>query len=198
MHVYLPEKYRSLFLHGVFFFSKVGVLVVNFDGFFALIYSSHLLWFWHLGRTWYHHTFISRVVSSAQHFVFLERESWSQPYYAFFGLPLGLIMPSIQMVFFFRDEAIWKKVWQKVVFMHNFWNFKVIPYTEIILTSIQRKLVLKKIKWFLWRGFQKWWKLFVLILVKNIKWHLVDQKGFRFNLRVLKNQCSKHSFYLDE
>ena len=27
MHVYLPEKYRSPFLHGVFLFSKVGVLV---------------------------------------------------------------------------------------------------------------------------------------------------------------------------
>jgi hypothetical protein len=37
-----------------------------------------------------------------------------------------------------------------------------------------------------------------LILVKNIKWHLVDQKCFRFNLRVSKNQCSKHSFYLHE
>jgi hypothetical protein len=36
MHVYLPEKYRSPFLHGVFPFSKVGVLVVNFDSFFAL------------------------------------------------------------------------------------------------------------------------------------------------------------------
>jgi len=43
MHVYLPEKYRSPFLHGVFPFSKVGVLVVNFDSFFALAYSSHLL-----------------------------------------------------------------------------------------------------------------------------------------------------------
>jgi hypothetical protein len=37
-----------------------------------------------------------------------------------------------------------------------------------------------------------------LILVKNMKWHLVGQKGLRFNLRVSKNQCSKHSFYLHE
>jgi len=59
MHVYLPEKYRSPFLHGVFLFSKVGVLVVDFDGFFALTYSSHLLWSWPLGRTWYHHTSLS-------------------------------------------------------------------------------------------------------------------------------------------
>jgi hypothetical protein len=43
MHVYLLEKYRPPFLHGVFFFSKVGVLVVNFDGFFILAYSSHII-----------------------------------------------------------------------------------------------------------------------------------------------------------
>jgi hypothetical protein len=43
MHAYLPEKYRSPFLHGVFLFSKVGVLIVNIDGFFALAYSSTIL-----------------------------------------------------------------------------------------------------------------------------------------------------------
>jgi hypothetical protein len=43
MHVYLPEKYRPPFLHGVFLFSKVGVLVVNFDGLFTFAYSSHIL-----------------------------------------------------------------------------------------------------------------------------------------------------------
>jgi hypothetical protein len=35
---------------------------------------------------------------------------------------------------------------QGVVFMQNFWNFKVIPQTEIILTSIQSRLILKKFK----------------------------------------------------
>ena len=90
-----------------------------------------------------------------------------------FWLPPSLIMPpSIQ--FGFGDEAMWRKVWQGVVFMQNFWNFKAIPDIEIILTSIQSKLILKKFKWFLWRGFQKWWKLFVLILVKNMKWHVVN------------------------
>jgi hypothetical protein len=33
-----------------------------------------------------------------------------------------------------------------------------------------------------------------LLLVKNMKWHLVGQKGLRFNLRVSKKQSSKHSF----
>jgi hypothetical protein len=52
---------------------------------------------------------------------------------------------------------------QGVVFMQNFWNFKAFPQTEIILTSIQSRLILKKFKWFLWRGFQMWSKRFVLI-----------------------------------
>jgi len=26
----------------------------------------------------------------------------------------------------------------------------------------------------------KWWKVFILLLVKNMKWHLVCQKGFKF------------------
>ena len=59
MHVYLLEKYGSPFFHGVFPFSKVGVLVVDFDGFFAPAYSSHLLWSWPLWRTWYHHPSLS-------------------------------------------------------------------------------------------------------------------------------------------
>jgi len=61
MHVYLLEKYRSPFLHGVFLFSKVGVLTVNFNGFFALAYSSHILWSWFLGRNWCHHTLSSSL-----------------------------------------------------------------------------------------------------------------------------------------
>jgi hypothetical protein len=58
--------------------------------------------------------------------------------------------PNVQ--FGFGDEAMWRKVWQWVFFMQNFWNFKAIPDIEIILISIQNKLVLTKFKWFLWRG----------------------------------------------
>jgi len=91
MHVYLPKKYRSPFLHGVFLFSKVGVLIVNIDSFFALAYSSHISWSWPLGRTWCHHT----SLSSALYLkgcpfclaFFLERESWSQPYQEFLIAP---------------------------------------------------------------------------------------------------------------
>jgi len=155
MHVYLPEKYRSPFLHGVFLFSKVGVLPVDIDGFFPLAYSSHLLWSWPLGRTWYHHTSLSSTfyLKGCQFWLafFLERESWSQPYQEFLIAPRLIMPPSVQ--FGFGDVAMWMKVWQWVVFMQNFWNFKAIPDTEIILTSIQSKLILKKFKWFQWRGF---------------------------------------------
>jgi len=80
--------------------------------------------------------------------------------------------------------------WQGVVFMQNFWNFKAIPQTEIILTSIQSRLILKKFKWFLWRGFQKWWKLFVLILVKMWSDIWLVTKGWNINLRVIENCVS--------
>jgi hypothetical protein len=155
MHVYLPEKYRSPFLYGVFFFSKVGVLVVNFDDFFAIAYSSYILWSWPLERASYHHTSLSSTLylKGCQFCptFFLERESYSQPYQEFLIAHILIMPPSIQ--FGFRDEAMWRKVWQAVVFMQKFWNFKAIPDTEIILMSIQNKLILNKFKWFLWRGF---------------------------------------------
>jgi hypothetical protein len=163
MHVYLPEKYRSPFLHGVFLFSKVGVLTVNFDGLFALAYSSHLLWSWPLERIWYHHTSLSSAPLSQGlpilPDIFLRKGIMEPTLPCIFLFPLSLIMPS-SIQFGFGDEAIWRKVWQWVVFMQKFWNFKAIPDTKIILTSIQSKLILKKFKWTLWRGFQKWWKLF--------------------------------------
>ena len=193
MHVYLPEKYRSPFIHSVFLFSKVGVLVVNFDDFFVVAYSSHILWSWPLGRTCYHHTSLSSTLylKGCQFCptFFLERKSWSQPYQVFFIAPSLIMPPSVSIwVFFFLGWGYVKEglgYLQGVVFMQNFWNFKVIPINKSFFTSIQGKLVLKQFKWFLWRGFQKWWKLFVLILVKNIKWQLVDQKGLRFNFRVI-------------
>ena len=98
MYTYL-RKYRSPFLHGVFLFSKVGVLVVNFDGFFAFAYSSHLLWFWPLGKTWYHHTSLSSA-SLSQRLpilldIFLEWESWSQPYHMFLYCLLAWSCPQV-------------------------------------------------------------------------------------------------------
>ena len=88
MHVYLLEKYRSPFLHGVFLFSKVGVLTVNFNGFFALAYSSHLL----TSRKSLISSYFFVIHPLSQGLpilpgIFLERESESQPYQEFLIAP---------------------------------------------------------------------------------------------------------------
>jgi hypothetical protein len=80
---------------------------------FALAYSSHLLWYWPLGKTWYHHTSLSPAPLSQELPIlpnsFLEKESWSQLYQMFLIAP-SLIMPaSIQ--FGIGDEAMWRKIW---------------------------------------------------------------------------------------
>jgi len=133
MHVHVPEKYRSPFLHGVFLFSKVEVLVVNFDDFFALAYSSHILWSWPLGKIWCHHTSLSSTLDlkSCQFCpIFLERESWSQPYQIFFIAPQldhapkcsirvwvwGYMKEGLTRSFFFSPHA-------------EIWNSKAIPDT---------------------------------------------------------------------
>jgi len=64
---------------------------------------------------------------------------------------------------YMKEDLVFDKICFNAEF---FWNFKVIPNTKIILTLIQSKLILKKFKWFLWRGFQMWWKPFVLLLTK--------------------------------
>ena len=155
MHVYLPEKYRSPFLHGFFLFSKVGVLIVNIDSFFALAYSSHTSWSWPLGRTWCHHTLSSSLYLKDCQFcpAFFLRKGIMEP-----ALPRVFDCPptwSCPQVF---NSGLGMRLnegrfgfWQGVA--EFFWNFEAIPDTKIILTSIQSKRILKKFKWFLWRGF---------------------------------------------
>jgi hypothetical protein len=52
---------------------------------------------------------------------------------------------------------------QGVVFMQNFWNFKAIPRTEIILTSIQSRTHFDKIQVIPMEKFSDVMKTFVLI-----------------------------------
>ena len=100
MHVYLPDlKYGSLFFHGVFLFLKSWSVGSELQWLFALAYSSHLLWFWPLGKTWYHHTSLSSA-SLSQRLpilldIFLEWESWSQPYHMFLYCPLAWSCPQV-------------------------------------------------------------------------------------------------------
>jgi hypothetical protein len=140
MHVYVLEKYRPPFLHGVFLFSKVGVLVVNFDDFFILAYSSHIMWAGPLDGFCYSFLYLKGCQLCL---IFLERESWSQPYCVFLIAPQLDHAPQVFNWVYFGGEDMWMKVWHRVVFMQNFWNFKAFPNTKIILILVQSKLVLK-------------------------------------------------------
>ena len=97
MHVYLPEKYRPPFLHGVFLFSKVGVLIVNFDGFFILAYSSHILKARPLEGFCCHHTSMSSTLYLKGCQICptfsLEKGIMERALPCAFGLPPSLIMP---------------------------------------------------------------------------------------------------------
>jgi hypothetical protein len=84
MHVYLPEKYRSPSLHGVSPFLKSLSLIVSFDGSFnSCLLESYLAILTSKGDQ---HASLSTnlylkdcqlcIISH----VFLEEESWSQPY----------------------------------------------------------------------------------------------------------------------
>jgi len=198
MYTYL-RNVGPLFFIEFSFSQKFESLIVSFDGSFrsCLLESSLVIltpgkdlissYFLVL------RPFISRVANFARHFFYegnhgasLTRRFW---------LPSSLIIPpSIQFGLGMRLYEKRFGFWQGVVFMQNFWNFKAIPNTEIILASIQSKLILKKFKWFLWRGFQMWWKLFVLIFWWKI-WSARSDiwlvtKGWNFNLRVIENRLS--------
>jgi len=144
MHVYLPEKYRPPFLHGVFLFSKVGVLVVNFDGFFILAYSSPIMWVGPLGSVWCYHTSMSTTLYLKGCQICptfsLEKESWNQPYHVFLIAPQPDHAPQVLNWVYFGVRICESKFGlfiQGNVFMQNFWNFQVISTTKIILISIQ-------------------------------------------------------------
>ena len=167
MYTYL-RNVGPLFFMEFSFSQKFESLIVRFNGSFGSCLLESSLVILTLGRTWYHHTSLSSAPLSQELPIlpnsFLERESWSQLYQMFFIAPLAWSYPQI------FNSGLGMRLyegrfgfWQGVVFMQNFWNFKAIPDTEIILTSIQSRLILKKFKWFLWRSFQMWWKLFILI-----------------------------------
>jgi len=146
---------------------------------FALAYSSHLLWYWPLGKTWYHHTSLSPAPLSQELPIlpnsFLEKKSWSQLYQMFLIAP-SLIMPaSIQ--FGFGDEAIWRKelfscrifgISKLFQMQKSFWYwFKANSFCRNSSDSYGE--VFRSDENFLF-----WF------LVKNMKWHLVGHKRLKF------------------
>ena len=83
---------------------------------FALAYSSHLLWYWPLGKTWYHHTSLSSAPLSQELpilpniFPRKGKGNHGADSTKCFWLPSSLIMPSSIQIRF-EDEARWRKVW---------------------------------------------------------------------------------------
>ena len=147
-------------------------------------------------------TFISKVTSSALHFVFLERESWSQPLSCVFGLPPSLIMPpSVQFGFSLRMRlyegrfGFYKELFSCRIFFwisklfqtqKSFWHqFKANSFWRNSSDSYVQVFISDEI-------------IFILLLVKMRSDVLLVKNGSRFNPRVSKNQSSKHSFYLHE
>jgi hypothetical protein len=113
MYTYL-RNIGHPFLYGVFLFSKVWVLIANFDGLFAPAYSSHILWSWPLGRVWYHRTFLSSNLYLKGHqlcptFCFLRKRIMEPILLHVFGLPPSLIMShKCSNWVLFEDEIVIK------------------------------------------------------------------------------------------
>ena len=134
MHVYLPEKYRSPFLHGVFLFSKVWV----FDSKLWWLFRSCLLesYLVILTSKRDQHTCLPTnlylkdcQLCSISH-VFLERESWSQPYVFWWIAPQFDHVSKCSIWVFLGDEVMQKKIWwfTRGCFQEEFLEFQ--SYSE--------------------------------------------------------------------
>jgi len=190
MHVHLPEKYRSPFLHGVFLFSKVGVLVVNFDGFFIFAYSSHIMWAGPLEGFCYSFLYLKGWQLCL---IFLERESWSQPYRVFFIAPQLDHAPKCSI-------RVWEWGYVKEGLTRSCFHAEILEFQSYSrhrnhfgLDSKQTRS--EEIQVIPIERFSEMMKTFYLLLVKNMKWHLVCQKRFKFQIWGLLRTESVQSIY---
>jgi len=116
--------------------------------FFALAYSSYILWSWPLGKVWHHHTYkaLSQKLSALPYiFCFLRKGIIESAL-----LCVCWIAPQSDHVFKCSIQVLGTTLCKKrfgylqeVVFMENFWNFKVIPNTKNHFEVGLSKLVLK-------------------------------------------------------
>jgi len=196
MHVYLPEKCRSPFLHGVLIFSKVGVSDSKLWWLFSLLLTRVISYdFDHLEGLdiviliypppLYLKScqFCPIISQKGNHGASLTRSFW---------LPSNLIMPpSIQIRF--GDEDMWKKVWlfTRSCFHVEFLEFqsysryrnhfdidsKQTHSTEIQVIPMERFSEVMKTF-----CFNFWWKIWSDIWLVT--------KGWNFNLRVNENRVS--------
>ena len=170
--------------------------------FVPLAYSRNILRSWPLWKTWCHHFFVLRpfylkglaILPNS----FLERESWSQLYQMVFDCPLAWSCPEVfnsglgmrlykgrfdKELFSCRIFGISKLFQAQKSFWHR---FKANSSEEIQVIPMER--------------FSEVMKTYFCFdfLVKNIKWHLVGHKRFKFQFEGYWEPFSKHSFYLHE
>ena len=132
MYTYL-RNIGPLFFMKFSFSQKFESLIISFDGSSALAYSSHILWSWPLGEIWHQHTsfstnlFLKGFQLCLTFSIFLEEESWSQPYVFWWIAP----PPQFDHVYkcsiwdFLRDEAMWKKIW---LFTRSCFHEKILEF----------------------------------------------------------------------
>ena len=194
------------FLHRVFLFSQVGVLVVNFDGFFTLAYSSHILWSWPLGKTWYHHFFFLQHLSQRSPtlpYIFFFRKGIMEPTLLYiFRLPPSLIMPlSVQFGFSLVMRLHERRfgLFTRNCFHVEFLEFQSYSGHRNHFDISLKQTHSEEIQMIPMDRFSEVMKtFFVLLLVKVWSDILLVKEVQTFNLRVTKNWSSKHSFWLYE
>jgi len=169
----------------------------------ALAYSSHILWSWPLWGVWHQHTSLSinLYLKGCQlrptFSVFLEGESWSQPYVFWWIAPRFDHVSKCSIWVFLGDVAIWKKFWlfTKSCFHKELLEFQ--SYSKKSFWCLFKTNLFWKIQATLMDMFA-WVLKNICFAFGQVKWCLIGQKGSNFNLRVSKKQCSKHSFCLHE
>jgi len=127
--------------------------------------------------------FISRVVNFAQHF-FLERESWSQPYHEFLIAPQFDHAPKCSI-------RVWGWGYVKEGLTRSCFHAEILEFQKSFWHWFKANSFWRNSSDFYGEVFRSDEIFFVLLLVKNMKWHLVGKKGLRFNLRGSKNQVFK-------
>jgi len=203
MHVYLPEKYRSPFLHGVLLSSKVWVSDSKLRWLSLLLTRVISCDFDHLeGLDIIIFLCPSPLYLKGCQFcpIVSQKGNRGASSARCFWLPPSLIMPpSIQIMF--GDEDMWKKVW---LFTRSCFHAEFLEFQSYSTNRNHFDIDSKQNSF--WQNssdsygevfrcdenfcFDFWWKIWSDI------WLVI--KGWNFNLRVNENRFSKHSFYLHE
>ena len=164
MHVYLPEKYRSPFLHGVFLFSKVWVSDSKLWWLFRSCLLESYLVILTSRRVQFQHTSLPTNLQLRPTFsIFLEGELWSQPYVFWWIATQFDHVSKCSIWVFLGDEAMWKKIWlfTSSCFHEEFLEF--LSYSEKSFWWLFKTNLFWKIQAILMDKFARLLKIFVLL-----------------------------------